>query len=277
MCLFSLLWAVVEMIAATLDRYSALEIVWVRYGTHILFMLAAFAPRYGLILVRTRRPGIQVFRGIMMIGMTVFAMIGFRALRAADVWAVINFSPLFVMLLSILVLREPALLRRWVTVFVAFAGMLIVSRPGSGELGPAFLLPLASAFCFGLYQIMTRILRTESRLTNLFYTAIVVFLPLTLLQPKIWIMPTLKDGLLMVTMGLVGFILLWALDFAYQLAPASVLAPYAFLVPIWMSLAHFGIQGHRPDGLTLLGAAIVIGSCFYLFIRESRGISLLKT
>lgn len=277
MCLFSLLWAVVEVIFGTLSRYPGLEVVFVRYGTHLLFMLVIFAPRHGFALVKTRRPVLQVIRGMMMIGMPVFAIIGFRDVGGATGWAVIYFSPVLVMLLSALILGEPSRFWRWMAILVAFVGMLIITRPGRGLVGLGSLMLLASAFCLSLYQIMTRILRTESRLTNLFYTGLVVFLPVTVLQTKIWIMPTPMDGLVMVAIGLIGFAVLWALDFAYQLAPASVLAPYAFLVPVWLALAEFGMAGRRPDGLTLLGVVIVISTCLYLFIRESPGISLLKT
>ena len=64
----------------------------------------------------------------------------------------------------------------------------------------------------------------------------------------------------MIAIGLVGFGALWALDRAYDLAPASLVAPYAYSLPIWITLERFLFMGSRPHAFTFFGSVIITGS-----------------
>jgi len=269
MCLSIFLCVVAEEIFRILSRYSYLEVIWIRYGTHLLFMLVILAPYRKEELLQTYRPALQVVRGLMMIGMPVLAMIGSRTLRSGDARTFWQISPLLVALLSVFVLHEPVRFHRWVATFASFIGAFMMIRMDRVVLSSGILLLLGSALCFSLYQILTRILRTESWLANLFYTALVVFVPISFFQPKIWIVPTTIDAVLMIAIGLVGFGALWALDRAYELAPASLVAPYAYSLPIWITLERFLFMGSRPHAFTFFGGVIITGSLLFLFIRES--------
>jgi drug/metabolite transporter (DMT)-like permease len=255
-----------------MSRYSYLEVVWIRYGTHLLFMLVIFAPRSKAEMLQTHRPALQVIRGLMMIGMPVLAVLGTRTARSGDALIFMQISPLVVALLSVFVLHEPLRYSRWVVTLAAFIGALVIIRMDSMAPSLGIFLLLGSAFCFGLYQILTRILRTESWLANLFYTALVVFVPISFFQPGIWIVPTPIDVGLMIAIGLVGFGALRAMDRAYELAPASVVAPYAYSLPIWLTFERFLFMKSPPHASTLFGVVIIIGSLLFLFIREGRAV-----
>ena len=56
---------------------------------------------------------------------------------------------------------------------------------------------------------------------------------------------------------------------AFKRAPASVLAPFSFTQLIWATALGYLIFGDLPDGATLLGAVIIVGSGLYVFYRES--------
>jgi drug/metabolite transporter (DMT)-like permease len=269
MCLSIFLWVVAEGIFMTLNRYSFLEVIWIRYGAHLLFMLVILAPRRKAELLQTTRPVLEVVRGLMMIGMPVFAVMGSRTVRSGDVLAFWQFSPLLVAMLSAFILHEPARCSRWAATLAAFIGASMIVRMDRIAPRSGILLLFGSALCFSLYQILTRILRTESWLANLFYTALVVFVPISFFQPTVWVAPTAIDGSLMILIGLVGFGLLWAMDRAFELAPASLLAPYSYSLPIWTMLESSLLMGTRPYSSAIFGGVIIIGSLFFLFIRES--------
>jgi drug/metabolite transporter (DMT)-like permease len=269
MCLSIFLWVVAEEIFRILSRYSYLEVVWIRYGTHLSFMLVVLAPCRKAELLQTGRPALQVVRGLMMIGMPVLAMIGSRTVRSGDAQIFWQISPLLVALLSVFILNEPNRFYRWMVTFAAFIGAFMMIGINCVVPSSGILLLLGSALCFSLYQILTRILRTESWLANLFYTALVVFVPISFFQPKIWIVPTTIDGVLMIAIGIVGFGALWALDRAYELAPASLVAPYAYSLPVWITLERFLFMGSRPHAFTFCGGIIITGSLLFLFLLES--------
>jgi hypothetical protein len=64
MCGAGLLFPVMSGFAKFLgqDGYSSLQVSWARAFGHIVFMLIAFLPRFGLGMLRTRRPRARPFR-----------------------------------------------------------------------------------------------------------------------------------------------------------------------------------------------------------------------
>lgn len=196
----------------TLCRYSYIEVAWIRYSTHLLFMLVILVPRRKTALLQTCRPVLQVVRRLIMIGMPVFAVIGSRIIRSGDALTFMQISPLLVLLLSVIALHEPVRFNRWMATLTALIGALMIIRMDRVLPSLGVFLLLGSALCLSLYQILTRILRTKSWLTNLFYTTLVVFVPISFLQPNIWIVSTPINAILMITIGLVGLGALWALE-----------------------------------------------------------------
>ena len=59
------------------------------------------------------------------------------------------------MLLAAWFLHEPVSPLRWALVCGGFVGALIVIRPGSGLFGWAVLFPLAGAFTYAAFQVLT--------------------------------------------------------------------------------------------------------------------------
>jgi drug/metabolite transporter (DMT)-like permease len=57
---------------------------------------------------------------------------------------------------------------------------------------------------------------------------------------------------------------------AYRLAPASIIAPFAYSSLIWATILGFVIWHDIPELTTLIGAAMIIGSGLYIFLREGR-------
>jgi drug/metabolite transporter (DMT)-like permease len=95
-------------------------------------------------------------------------------------------APLLIVVLSVIILRERIGPRRWVAVVVGFIGMLVVIRPSAGLFQVAALLPVAVAFFYALYQIITRLISHRSDPLNmLFYTALVGALTMTAIGPSI--------------------------------------------------------------------------------------------
>jgi drug/metabolite transporter (DMT)-like permease len=79
-------------------------------------------------------------------------------------------------------------------------------------------------------------------------------------EPKGFIMTTI--------LGIAGGMGHLMLIQAHRLAPASALAPLIYTQIIWMILAGLLIFGDVPDGWTLIGAAVVVGSGLFILARE---------
>jgi drug/metabolite transporter (DMT)-like permease len=178
-------------------------------------------------------------------------------------------TPLLVTALSVPLLGERVGIRRWSAIGVAFAGMLIILRPGLATVHPMALVALLCASMFALYQILTRIVsRDDSPMTTLFYTALVGVIGLTIIGPFYWTWPDPAGWALFGLVALLGSSGHFLLIKALQLAPASVLQPYSYTMLIWATIVGFLVFGNLPDLATVVGAAIIAASGIYTFARE---------
>src|SRR4029450_10821575 len=82
------------------DGYNSLQVSWARAFGHILFMLGAFVPRFGLGMLRTRRLGIQVLPSTLLMPSNLsffFAIVSIPMAKAATISLT---APLVVALLA---------------------------------------------------------------------------------------------------------------------------------------------------------------------------------
>ena len=83
-------------------------------------------------------------------------------------------------------------------------------------------------------------------------------------------MPTAKDLLLFVVMGLCGSVANLLLTQSYRLAEASLVTPIKYLSLVFAITFGFIIWGEVPKPLMLAGSALVVASSFIIFIREKQ-------
>ncbi len=249
----------VESLGGALSRpYSGFQIVWTRYAVHLLFMLAVFAPRRGRRLIRTGRPGLQIGRGLLMLGMPACFLIGATQMSVSDVWAFFWIAPLLVLPLAAWILHERISIAQVALTGLGCVGAWLVTRPQL-TLSPALIWPAGMALCFSLYVVLTRRLRDEDTQTNLFYTAASVWVPLTIVMGFVWQTPTWQDLGVMTGIRLLGWLLLYLLDRATELAAANRLAPMLFSQVLWTLALRVGMGGGAPGTSALVGATLLVG------------------
>jgi drug/metabolite transporter (DMT)-like permease len=205
-----------------------------------------------------------------MIAMPLFFIGGLILLPAHDVWAVFWLSPLMVLGLAAWLLKERIGWQRWIGGAVCVVAVWLVIRPDPAILHWTIALPLGMAFCYSLYRIMTRMLREENSLANLFYSALVVFVPLSLVLPYFWEPVTLGGLLPRVFIGLLGYATLYYLDKGYEIAPAAVMAPFSFSQVPFLLLLKLILFQEVPGKRALLGCAILVVAGIILYLYEMR-------
>lgn len=168
-------------------------------------------------------------------------------------------APLVVVVLSVLWLKEAVSRGVWLAVGGGLLGVLLIVRPGGELFTPASLLPLAAAFCFGLYQLLTRRLSaTDAPATSNFLTALVGSLGTGLLLPWTWQAPAPMDVLLMAALGGLAMTGHMLLTHAYRFASAASLAPFTYGQILIAALIGVVVFGHLPDAWAVLGMAVII-------------------
>jgi len=244
-----------------LRSYPLAPLVFARYAVHTLIMLALLAPRMGLELVRTKRLGLQITRGLLLVGSTGLFYLALRYLPLAEAAAISFVAPVMVTALSRPLLREAVSPRQWVAVALGFIGVLVIIRPGGGLLTPASVLPLITALLFALYQIMTRKLAgRENAFTTLFFTAAVGTIAASLALPFSWQTPTVTQAASMLAIGCLGGLGHFLLIRAVEVASPTALAPFVYTQLVWSTLLAFIAFGEFPDPVSLFGMVVVVAA-----------------
>jgi drug/metabolite transporter (DMT)-like permease len=252
-----------KYLSATLP---SIEIAWIRFLVFALIMSPAMLSGSPL---RSHRPGLQVMRGVALLGSSLLFISGLRFLPIAEASATGFVSPLFVTALSIVFLGESVGVRRWLATAVGLIGVLIILRPGTGAFHPAAFFPIVSALAWACTLIMTRMMSgSEHAMTTMTYSSIVGVCILCALVPFVWVAPSWHDILFGIFIGVASTAGQWIVVLAFRYADASVLAPFSYTQLLWVSILGFVIFGELPDIWTVTGAVFIVGSGLYTAHRE---------
>ncbi|MDP3648082.1 MAG: DMT family transporter [Paracoccaceae bacterium] len=243
--------------------YAVPLLLAVRYGVNLLLLMAVMMPRHGTRLWRTSRLALVLLRGACLAAASLSMVLALRVMPVGETVAIIYIAPFLVMLAAGPILGEKVSLIGWLAAASSFLGVLVIARPGSGLDPIGVGLCLLNAGCATVYHLLTRMLtRTETTMAMLFHTALVgtvvfaSFLPWSLGGA----MPALFDAGLMVVLGVLGTVGHLLFTAAYRQAPASLLAPVNYLHIVWAAILGWLVFAHVPDGLALIGMAMIMAS-----------------
>jgi drug/metabolite transporter (DMT)-like permease len=250
---------------------NPLQVVWARYTSAFVLAFVVWNPLTTPGLLVTRRPWLQLARSVMMVGGTLLNVIALQFLQIDQTLSIIFSTPFMVAALAGPMLGEWIGWRRWAAISVGFVGVLVVIRPGF-DMHPAALLSVATAVCYALYGIITRLLsHTDSNETQLFYGNVIGSLAMSAVVWTVWVTPqSLAIMGLMVLIGAFGSVGHYLLIAAHRLAPASLISPFMYTQLVWAVTLGYLIFHDLPSRWTLTGASIVIASGLYILNRERK-------
>ncbi len=189
-------------------------------------------------------------------------------LPLADVITYYLASPIFVTALSPIVLREHVGWRRWTAVLIGFCGVLIALRPSAQTVSWPAMIALGGSLSFALLMLITRSLRSTPDIVMASSQFTGTFLLGALLSPFGWVPPSIGSLGLFVAAGCTSVVALLCVNRSLKLAPASVVVPYQYSMIVWAVIFGYVVFGDMPSWATIVGAAVIIGAGFYIFLRE---------
>ena len=262
---FSIMHTAVRYLSAELHP---LQIVFFRNLFGMMMFLPLIA-RSGFSFMATQRLPMHFLRAVLnVMAMAAFFM-ALSLTPLAQVNALAFSAPLFTAVLSVVLLGERIRARRWTAIVMGFAGALVIIRPGFAEIDLGSLLTLVSAFIWGLTMIVIRSLgRTESSLTTTGY--MITFLSVLSLVPAlyVWQWPAWQAWVILLLIGLTGTVAQVLLAESLKTAETTAVLPFDFLKIVWASALGFLLFAEIPTLYTILGAAIIFASSFYVAYRE---------
>ncbi|MFT4014841.1 MAG: DMT family transporter [Paracoccus sp. (in: a-proteobacteria)] len=252
----------------------------------ILFFsaLLSFPPLAVLLLrdpthgtLRPRSPFWVGLRSLCIVSSGIGGFFAFSVLPMAQCYSILFAAPLLVTVLSVPILGERVGLQRWIAVAVGLAGVLVVLRPGATSLGLGHAAALLGAFSTAMSAVSVRKLGRSERTVILILWPIIGNFVLTGISLGFAYRPMLAGDLALAgAISLLGLTAGFLLILAYQSAEAANVAPMQYSQMIWAIGYGWLLFGERPDGATLLGAALIIGSGLYILMRERKGGSRLR-
>jgi len=249
--------------------YSVGQLLWLR-ACAALIVLLPMVWRHRAAFMQLERPWLQLLRVTLSTLDVAAFFLATVYLPLADVITYYLASPIFVTALSPLVLREHVGWRRWSAVLVGFCGVLIALRPSSQMVSWPALIALGGSLSFALLMLITRSLRRTPDIVLASSQFAGSFTLGALMSPFGWVTPSIGSLGLFAAAGCISVAALLCVNRSLKLAPASVVVPYQYSMIVWAVAFGYVVFGDVPQVPTIVGAVIIIGAGFYIFLREQQ-------
>ena len=265
-------------------KYPVHEVLFIRSCVAILPILMIAHWNGGLKQLKTECYAGHIIRSLLMFGAYISFYLALSALPLAVTISLFFSSPIFIMILSVLFLKEKVNITSWVAVIAGFIGVIIMLKPSSEIIDPAAFLALLAALFYAIASVMTRDLgKTESGLSLVFYLMVVYIVNSTILafglskitlninsHPSLafffmaWQLPAKGDFLIFLSIGLIAGVSIYCLTQAYRLEVPSKVAPFEYIaVPIAVAWGYF-VWNDVLDLQSIIGIIMIIGSGLYI-------------
>lgn len=195
----------------------------------------------------------------------------------STVAAVFQVTPLAITMGAALFLGEKVGWRRWSAIAVGFVGVLIIIRPGLSGFDPAVLFVLLSVLGVTMRDLITRSIPQNIASTVISFQAfaslILAGTILLFMSSDTWVAVSKLEaayfggGIIFGVMGYYGIVA------CMRVADAAAVTPFRYTRLLFSIVIGVLVFNERLDALTILGAAIVIGTGLFTFLRERKALS----
>ena len=235
---------------------SPYAVAWARFalGSAVIFPFVCSRA-----LLTTLTDWRVVLRGALITATVAAILTALKTEPIANVFGAFFVGPILSYFLSARLLGEPISLPRTALLFLGFAGVILVVKPGFG-MTPGLAFAVLSGMFYACYLTASRWLGAVDRAGRLLFVQ--VFTGCVLLAP-LAALPARVDGTAVGLLGLSGGASVLGnllLIRAYRAQPASRLAPFVYLQLVAATVYGIAVFGTWPDVLAMTGLVLLIGS-----------------
>ncbi len=271
LALYALADAFIKHLMAT---YSVPQATLLRSITRFLPLFAATFFHGGpLRVLYSQRPLNHAARLAVNLAYTLTFMFAISMGSLTTIYTVSYASPLFLIVLGAVALKEKVTRDRWIAVGIGLIGVLIAMRPGSNVFEMVAIVVLLGTFLGAVNKIlMRRLAATEHSLAIAMYpnlVMILVMIPVILFFSPWKPMPFSHWGIFG-CMGILTASGQYCIAQSLRYAQASTLAPIDYSTFFWVVALDFCWWDKTPTTHALIGAAVIVGSNLYILYRTRR-------
>ncbi len=204
-----------------------------------------------------------IVRGVLGSLQVLLFMASLKSITLLQALLLRNTAPLWLPLLTRLILPHEKSQVKWLALLVGFVGTALIIHPHALTQNVGVLLALLAGLTIALASIFTRKLNNhqESFIKIMFYTFLMPVVALVLPFTWLTVPPSFTGVWLALVAGVVMFVMLRFFIEAYRHATPVVLAPFAYSSFLFAGMFDWIFFNDVPSWLTLGGAALIITGC----------------
>jgi drug/metabolite transporter (DMT)-like permease len=185
--------------------------------------------------------------------------------------AILQATPLVVVLGAALIFGEKVGLARWLAVAAGFVGVLMILRPGLDGFDVMSLLALTGMLGFAGRDLATRAAPpslSNAQLGVAGFAVLGLSGAILLVVGGEVILPTLRAVALTAATALFAIAGYAALTAAMRTGEVAVVTPFRYTRLVFALILGMLIYAERPDAMTLLGSAVIVASGVFALTRR---------
>lgn len=268
-------FAVEDALLKTVTRHWPIGQVLMGFGAGGAMVFALLALRSGATL-RTPPSLSRVMRwraACEFVGRLFYTLaIALTPLSSAT--AILQATPLVVVVGAVLLYRETVGGLRWLAIFTGLAGVLIVLRPAAGDFSWLSLLAVIGTLGFAGRDLASRAVPMTVSTWVLgvygFGTVVVAGSLYAVWDGRPFVMPTPATTLGLATAVAAGVTGYASLMKAMRTGSIAVVTPFRYTRLLFGISLGAVVFGERPDGPMLLGCAVIIGAGLFIWWQGRR-------
>lgn len=259
MLISAIAFAFMNALVKHLTNFSVYQVVFFRSIGTLVFTSVLIAKNNISFLGNNRKLLIaRAFLGV--VSITCF----FESLKYLPVGTSVSLrytSPIFAAIFALFLLKEKIKLIQWLLFLLAFLGVLIIKQFGGGLHEIGLLLIIISAITLGFIFVLIRKMgSTENPLVIINYFMLFAFIFGGIMSISNWQNPTTNELILLLSLGVLGYIGQYYMTKAFQANETNIIAPLKYLEVIVVIIIGATWFNEIYNVWSLLGVLLIIGS-----------------
>lgn len=259
------------------DTVALGQLLFIRFAAQAAILVPLVWAAGGSLRTPRRIFGLLALRTVLHIAGVGAMFTSLRYLPLADALAIAFVMPFIMLFLGRYVLGEEVGVRRIAAAVVGFAGTLLVIQPSFEKVGAPALLPLAVAFLFSFFMLVTRRIAKET--DPIAVQAVSGLMATPMLGAAILLLsgvtemadlsaPTRLEWALLAAIGVIGTVAHLCMTWSLRFAPSATLAPMQYMeIPV-ATVVGWLMFRDLPNGLAAVGILITMAAGLYAIWRE---------
>ena len=245
----------------------------------IFFLGCSFISKQKMVYEEALKP-ILLVRSLFEIGGRVFYAIAIALMPISNASAILQATPLVVVLGAVIFLNEKVGWRRLGAIIFGFFGVLLVIQPGTEGFSIFSIFAVVGMIGFAGRDLATRL--SPLNMSNfqlgslgflmVFISGILITIFNLFIFPSksVWVTISVEDWWIILANGLAGILAYQCLTIAMRNGDVSFVTPFRYVRVLFALFFGIILLGEEPNNLVLCGSLIVVLSGIYIILRRKK-------